>query len=144
MIDLIDLTDCGDPILYFSTPAAIYKLDATLVNDNAAAINSYFMTSLVPGPEVGQTGAVNQFGIVRLKAEGVGTLQVSVWGEDRLSYQDLNPVTLQAIPGKEYTNLSNYINERAAVKVQSNLADNWFRINRIVLFSRFYAAQRPR
>jgi len=76
------------------------------------------------------------FAAVRLRATGVGNLKLQFFSLDDISNQQLSSIPLSLTTDKEPTRLSNFISQRARLKVGVTEIDERFVINRIVVFAK--------
>lgn len=116
----------------------IYAIKPGLNTDQGLAINSYYTTYL----GTAESGAVNQFRALQLRADGTGNLALE------LNAQDFNPAFLVAPPALALSNTSsfdilrqiNFQNEKMAVTFGADLVngtpgDNW-KVQRLDIFGR--------
>ena len=134
---LIDLAT-DTPYLRIASSAGVYSVSSSSRQDAGQAITSTLKTALVPTA----SGALGHYSQVALRAKGSGTLSLTLYSEDDQANQSLTSVTLSSTPGKEYRVLSNFINEKAALRIQITTINHWFSINRIDLHAKVLWASR--
>lgn len=110
------------------------------VNDNSVtAIESYVQFSDMYLEE----GKVHHLVGITTRVIGSGSLQYSIRGEDDSNIVNLNSLTLAASPGREYFKHANYNNEKISVKIRTNLAGEYFKLQSITLYLQAVWNTRP-
>lgn len=71
-----------------------------------------------------------------MRVIGSGSLQMSLSSLDQVTSVDLVPFTLAATTDREPTRLSNFITQRASLRVGTTEKDEFFNINRIIIFAK--------
>jgi hypothetical protein len=130
----------NDPRLLMSSGGTIYREDFNSTSDNGVAITTQFRSAPLTFDD---TGFINVYTGVRLRARGTGTLDIRLFSEDNVSNVSLQPVTLSTTPGKEYFRLANFTNEKCAVDLLTASSGEKFNLNKIVLFGTVAWAERP-
>ncbi len=94
--------------------------------------------ALGPSSQTKSTGEqISHFTGVRMRVVGAGQLTMTMLALDSLDPVDLVPFTLVAETYKEPFRLMNYKQQRAYLEFSTNdIIDEFFRINRIVLFGK--------
>lgn len=87
-------------------------------------------------PSSGEDEGITHFGAVRMRLTGTGSLLMSFYSLDDTNNQTLVPFTMIASSNIEPTRLSNFNEQRAALKIQTTEINEYFRINRIILFAK--------
>jgi len=142
-ISIFDLDGKGNPVFRYSGNAVLYRAcragDAR--NDAGTAIVSYIrLPYLAPGDGLGE---VNYYGAIRVRSEGAGNLDLTLYGEDNLPLS-LPPTILQSLtPAQEYLRLINFKAERMSVQFGMDALDEWFYLTRVRLYGKMWSAQRP-
>ena len=87
--------------------------------------------------------AISHYNMLRLRVNGRGNLKLAL-----LSLQDVNRQQLEDIQMADRTNiqprvLANFKEQRVKLELKTVSINDYFRINRIILFSRFFASEYP-
>ncbi len=136
----IDVDSNGSADLLLAGDGKIWKLDVSVHNDDDTAIQ----TAVRYAPQgVGGFDSLAHFSSVRVRAVGVGNLEVTLYSLDNVVAQDLLPITLSLIPGKAYSRLSNVVNEKCAVQFVLDSFGEYVRVLDVILFSAEAWAERP-
>lgn len=83
------------------------------------------------------------FGAITYRLNGTGTFRPTLYSLDRTTSQTLVPLTMSLTPGKEPTRLCNFNQQRALLRGETTAIDEYFKINRIVLFVKAIYTQYP-
>src|SRR5688500_16894065 len=86
---------------------------------------------------------VLHFNAVRIRVNGAGNLKLSLYSLDDLKKQNLADIAMSEKAGRHYTQLANFIAERVSIEGKTLFINDYFRVNRIILFSKFYASSYP-
>lgn len=89
------------------------------------------MQSMASGGEY-----LNHFNAVRMRVTGSGELDMILYSLDDVNSVILEPLTLSATTNREPTRLTNMTEQRAALEISMDEIDEWFMINRIVVFAK--------
>lgn len=76
------------------------------------------------------------FGAVRYRVTGSGNLIQSFYGLDRAESEVLKPLVLSEAPGREPIVLANFKGQRALLRLETTVINEWFNFNRIILFTK--------
>lgn len=87
--------------------------------------------------------SILHFGLARIRVTGSGALKLIIKGYDSNPSFNLAPITMQLGPGRESDRLCNLSNQRAQLRVYVTDLNEYFRINRIVLFAKTIYNQYP-
>lgn len=79
-------------------------------------------------------GAIFHYGAVRLRIVGSGELDMEFIGLDPADTSSLVAITMENPAARAPKRLSNYIGQRARLKVSTDVINEWFRINTISIF----------
>lgn len=90
-----------------------------------------------------QGDVVNHFNQVRLRAVGSGTLLGVLYSLDDISSQNLTNFTLSSSRESIQRSLCNFTQQRASLKLYTNVIDEIFQITRIVIYTRPVATEYP-
>src|SRR5215203_2475285 len=80
---------------------------------------------------------------VRMRVVGSGNLEMTLYSQDDIQSQALVPFALAATTPYQPTRLANFIQQRASLDIRTDVINEWFRINRIVLFTKEFASSYP-
>lgn len=116
-----------------------YDLKQGVLSDDGNAIDSYVKLSL----KTAALNWINHFGGIKLRANGSGILQVTLFGEDDILSQTLLSPTLAALPGQEYDLLANFKNEKCSMKFRVSNFGEFLRLHQVTLFARPLWLRRP-
>lgn len=79
---------------------------------------------------------ISHFTAVRLRVVGSGNLNMTLYSLDDVNSQVLAPLAMSATTNIQPTRLANFNEQRAALWLGTTEKDEYFRINRIILFSK--------
>ena len=77
---------------------------------------------------------ISHFAAIRVRVNGTGSLNMTVYSLDDVRSKTLVPITMQASTRIIPTRLVNFTEQRAAFELSTTAIDEKFRINRIVIF----------
>ncbi len=83
------------------------------------------------------------FAGVRLRVTGSGNLDLQFLSLDSVDTQTLAAIPMSSTNAREPTRLANFISQRGQLKISTNVIDEVFKINRIVLFVKPIWSQFP-
>lgn len=83
-------------------------------------------------PSLGEN--ISHFTAVRLRATGAGDLKMKLFSFDDVNSTTLLPLTLQAANNIQPTRICNFVEQRAYLEIKTTEIDNFFKINRIIVF----------
>jgi hypothetical protein len=86
---------------------------------------------------------ISHFHAIRMRVVGAGSLQMTLYSIDDIQNQSLVPFSLSATTHIQPTRLSNFIQQRASLEIKTTEVNEYFRINRIIVFCREYATSYP-
>lgn len=79
---------------------------------------------------------ISHFNAVRMRIVGTGDLKMTMYSLDDVNSKILVPYTLTATTNREPTRLTNFIEQRASLKGYTTELGEYFKINRIIIFSK--------
>lgn len=89
----------------------------------------------------GSTGeAIQHLSHIRLRVVGNGILRHTVFSLDDVSQRTLPNLTMQATNNREPTKLANFVSQRIALQGMTTGLNEYFKINRIILFMKDYGS----
>lgn len=119
-------------VFKFSVSTNVYKIDAAAVNDFGTVIPYHFRTAFIG---LSESDGITQFVAARLRAKGIGTLQLTIYGLDDLSPVIPNQVTLGLTPGRPYTYKFDYQGTMVSFKFTGGFnSGDTFTLNKMKLF----------
>jgi hypothetical protein len=83
------------------------------------------------------------FAGVRMRVIGSGNLDLEFLGLDDDPTQNLAAIAMSASTGREPTRLANFISQRGRLKISTDVIDEHFKINRVILFIKPIWSQYP-
>lgn len=83
------------------------------------------------------------FAGVRMRVTGAGNLDLHFASLDNIDVQTLAPLVMSATTAREPTRLANFISQRGSLRVGTDVIDETFRINRIIVFAKPIWSQYP-
>lgn len=92
----------------------------------------------------GSTGeSITHFNAVRMRVVGTGFLKMTFFSLEDEIYQELADFDLSEVTRIQPLRLANFIEQRAALKIETHSINDYFKINRIIIFARDYAVEYP-
>jgi len=79
---------------------------------------------------------ISHFTAVRLRVVGQGNLNMTLYSMDDIESQGLAPLVMASATNIQPTRLANFNQQRASLKIGTTEFQEYFRINRIILFSK--------
>ncbi len=76
------------------------------------------------------------YGAIRLRVNGNGLIRPTFTSFDNVDSYTCVPLTMVANTAIEPTRLSNFITQRAFLKIETTAIDEIFKINRIIVFAK--------
>jgi len=83
------------------------------------------------------------FGAVTYRLNGIGLFRMTLFSLDRAASQTLVPFTMALTPGKEPPRLSNFVKQRALIRMETTTIGDYFKVNRFVYFVKPIYTQFP-
>lgn len=77
---------------------------------------------------------LTHYGAIRLRVVGSGNLDLSLHSLDNVRNSTLVTLALSSLTNREPTRLCNFIEQRAQLRIGTNLINETFKINRIIVF----------
>jgi len=79
---------------------------------------------------------INHYTSVRMRIIGSGQLDMTMFSQDDIYSSVLFPFTMQATTNVRPTRLMNFQHQRASLKCSTDVAGEWFQINKIVIYAK--------
>jgi hypothetical protein len=83
------------------------------------------------------------FGAITARLNGTGLFRMELFNLDDTAPSTLVPFTMATSPGKEPTRLCNFVQQRARLKMFTTDIDDYFKVNRVVVFVKPIYTQYP-
>lgn len=80
---------------------------------------------------------------VRMRIVGSGQLDMTMYSQDDVHSQPLVPFTMQATMSIRPNRLMNFQHQKAMLQGSVNVLNEWFRINKIVIYAKEVFADYP-
>jgi hypothetical protein len=80
--------------------------------------------------------ATTHFASIRIRVDGDGQLRLAAYSLDDLNSKVLTPLDMQLRNRYSPTRLVNFVEQRAAFELKTTAYGEFFRINRIVIFTK--------
>lgn len=87
--------------------------------------------------------SISHFNGIRMRIIGSGNLDITLYSLDDVKSQTLNPLVMQATTNIQPLKKCNFMQQRAAVEFSTDEINEYFRFNRIIIFSRPVFANYP-
>jgi hypothetical protein len=91
---------------------------------------------MIDTSELSNDESICHFGAVKYRVTGSGNLVSTFQSLDTVQTTQLATIAMQATPGREPTILTNFISQRAFLRVETMNLNETFRINRIVVYAK--------
>ena len=86
---------------------------------------------------------ISHFNAVRMRVNGTGALKLTLFSLDDEDWQQLADIEMAERTDRQPTVLANFVHQRCSLEIKTTTKNDHFRINRIILFSRFFASEYP-
>jgi len=86
---------------------------------------------------------VNHFNAIRLRVVGQGSLKMKLFSLQDVQEQQLADLPMSLRTDTQPTRLANFTTQRASLEIMTNSINDYFRINRIIIFTRPVASEYP-
>ena len=80
---------------------------------------------------------------VRLRITGSGIYKQTVYSLDDVSQTAIPDLPMNSVNGIEPTRLANFVSQRISLEGKTTEINEYFRINRIILFTKEYGSEFP-
>lgn len=101
----------------------------------------YVKTALLITPGKGEN--IDHFTAIRMRVTGQGNLDMSINSMDDIRTQPLVPFAMATTTNIQPTRLCNFNEQRAYFHLSTNVMNDYFRINRIIVFVKEFATSYP-
>jgi hypothetical protein len=86
---------------------------------------------------------VSHFNGIRIRVAGTGALKLTLFSLDDIQWNQLADIDMSERTNIQPTRYSNFVEQRASLELKTVMINDYFKINRIIIFSRFFATQYP-
>jgi len=86
---------------------------------------------------------VNHFGLIRMRLNGAGNLQLSLFSLNDVKSESLTSITMLAATNIEPTRLSNFTQQRAYLELKVTEINEYFLVSKIIVFIKPVANSYP-
>lgn len=86
---------------------------------------------------------ISHFNMVRLRVNGRGALKLKLLSMQDVQQQQLPDMQMADVNHKQPRVLANFKQQRAKLEIGTVSINDYFKINRIIIFSRFFASEFP-
>ena len=87
--------------------------------------------------------AISHFNAVRMRVVGTGFLKMTFFSLQNQTYFQMADLEMSEITHISPIRLANFIDQRASLQIETHSINDYFKINRIIIFSREFAAEYP-
>lgn len=86
---------------------------------------------------------ISHFNAVRMRVQGTGFLKLTFYSLEDLEYYQLGDIELEESTRISPLRLANFIEQRASLQIETHSINEYFRINRIIIYSKDFASEYP-
>ena len=86
---------------------------------------------------------INHYTGVRMRVVGAGNLEMTLLSQDEVRSIALTPFTMTSVARTSPFRLTNFVEQRVQLKVETLLIDESFRINRIIIYAKPLWVEEP-
>ena len=83
------------------------------------------------------------FNAIKIRVVGEGNLKMKLWSLDNARFFQCKSLPMGRNSGFQPTVLANFIEQRTAIEGKTETINEYFRINRIIVYSKLFASERP-
>lgn len=123
--------------------SGIYQVIPDKKHDSLYTLTNTTVDFKIPDPliqtaytDLGEGESINHYAAIRVRVNGLGNLRPTLYSLDNIITQTLVPLVMQSITDRQPVRLCNFQTQRASLELKTTALDEWFRINRIILFSK--------
>ncbi len=87
--------------------------------------------------------SISHFNAVRIRVNGTGALKLKLFSLDDQNLEQLADIEMAERTNVIPTALANFIEQRCALEIGTTTINDYFKINRIIIFSKFFASEYP-
>lgn len=86
---------------------------------------------------------VMHFNAVRLRAVGIGALKLTLFSLQDEHFEALADLPLSHRTSLQPTRLASFIDQRASLELRTLTINDYFRVNRIIIYNKEFASEYP-
>lgn len=86
---------------------------------------------------------ISHFNAVRMRIVGTGFLKLTFFSLQNVRQQSLADLNLLEVTNISPIRLANFIEQRASLQIETHSINEYFKINRIIIYSRDFASEYP-
>ena len=86
---------------------------------------------------------INHFNAVRLRVKGQGNLKLTFKSYDNINSENLVPVPMIPLTNRTPTQLSNFTEQSAKLRIETTEIDEVFQISQVIVFTKPVSASYP-
>lgn len=79
-------------------------------------------------------GNIIHYGAVELRVNGSGNLLLKLKGLDDAYQLTLVPLVMSTAPGRQQVRLGNFMNQKARLRIETNVINEIFKINKVIIW----------
>lgn len=103
----------------------------------------FIKTALFPTGQDSQGENITHFTAVRMRLQGGGNLDMNLYSLDDTMTQQLVPFTMANATNIQPTRLCNFVQQRASLRASTDEINEWFRINRLIIYVKEFGTSYP-
>lgn len=103
----------------------------------------FIQTALFPTGQDSQGENITHFTAVRMRLQGGGFLDMDLNSLDDTQTQQLTPFIMVSATNIQPTRLCNFVQQRASLRISTDEINEWFRINRIIIYVKEHGTSYP-
>jgi len=96
----------------------------------------FIKTALFPSGGDSQGENICHFAAVRMRIQGSGNLDMTMYSQDDVLFQNIAPVVMAAITNIQPTRLMSVVQQRAYLKLSTDVINEYFKINRMIVYTK--------
>lgn len=86
---------------------------------------------------------ISHFNAVRLRVKGQGNLKMSFYSYDGIYSENLSPVAMVPLTNRTPTQLANFTQQSAKLRIETTEMDEVFQISQVIVFTKPVSASFP-
>ncbi len=98
-------------------------------------------------PSAAKSGSVGEniqhFSHVRLRVTGNGVFRMTMYSLDDVRSKVVPTLTLASTTRFEPTKLTNFVEQRVSLKFETTAIDEYFKLTRLIIFTKEYGSEYP-
>jgi len=130
--------------------SGISKIVLNMRHDTYHHSSGTFASFKIPNPlvqtaytDLNEGENINHYTALRLRVNGSGNIRPRLLSLDDVVSQTLVPIVMSSTTDRQPTRLANFISQKVSLELSTTALDEWFRINRLILFAKEVFAEFP-